>query len=741
MSDIEKLASFEATEDLSKYWAERYQEVLEKGLFILSDKTKILLSSNEIVDSPATPYGDLVLVKHLDKNNNLDEILLQSTIETVVRLLDVSLEVIPFSENAYQMVSKYRKIALGISDFNLYLDKKEYTSQIQEVDFLGHFISHHSYRVSEGLAEEKGVGGLWSKITKHLRPKAFEYWINTETLETKTGLELSETLDQELINQSNFTIIPRRNSHILLFPPDLEWQIWSDRDDTAPVTNLENQKSNILESTEASVKNLVKEIELPVFENDRLPDLQINNSYSPKFNLKDLVYVKEFKNIYPVVDILVDNYKNNTRYRLAGEKVANRLWQEEGLELASKEQILEKLENANLNSDFEIYIGLVSIKNNQEFATVDNQLPTIKLDYKKDVNIYNLSNQFVQKVFNSKISVLSTFLVHQEEEKLYIYLVFELENKNLENINWQKLEKFSLNILDTKIIHNLQNYLGRLHNYCEIYLEKHLNEKLEDTLSILPSEQDIQDRIEQEVENRLNHNLGKSKLLDNDLNAEFSETEINNTNKDLDNLNLQIENLTTKLQDLQKYYQTALDEQTQNAKDLQEKLQISEYLISELKKPKEDSQKNTEITTLQSEIAKLESELSISRQKIKDLENEKQDLSSSLEKLEKQNLDLQTELNQKKESSVNLKNEFDTLKEQNLDLYKQLADKDLLEKEKTDKDDQNLQALENLKQQYQELQFKYDQSLKTAQNKQTLNRQKPNSQISMLKLMQQYSKK
>jgi predicted nucleic acid-binding Zn-ribbon protein len=268
-----------------------------------------------------------------------------------------------------------------------------------------------------------------------------------------------------------------------------------------------------------------------------------------------------------------------------------------------------------------------------------------------------------------------------------------------------------------------------------------LNEKLEDTLSILPSEQDIQDRIEQEVENRLNHNLGKSKLLDNDLNAEFSETEINNTNKDLDNLNLQIENLTTKLQDLQKYYQTALDEQTQNAKDLQEKLQISEYLISELKKPKEDSQKNTEITTLQSEIAKLESELSISRQKIKDLENEKQDLSSSLEKLEKQNLDLQTELNQKKESSVNLKNEFDTLKEQNLDLYKQLADKDLLEKEKTDKGDQNLQALENLKQQYQELQFKYDQSLKTAQNKQTLNRQKPNSQISMLKLMQQYSKK
>ena len=249
LSEIIKLvAQTESTPELGQYWQKRYQDILNQNLFKLSDKTEDLAVSSEIVDRPATPFGDIILLTHLDKNKNLDEVKIQSTIETSVRLLDGILEVIKFTPEAKQIVGQYRKIGVGILDFEEYMETKDSESEIQQIDYIGNLLSTTCYHVSESIAEEKGTCLNWNKINRHLRPKSFEYWYNEETGETRSGLELTEDFDQESIIQSPFVISPRRNSNILLYSPDLEWQIWSDRDDTAaqtPITASEDKAPQI----------------------------------------------------------------------------------------------------------------------------------------------------------------------------------------------------------------------------------------------------------------------------------------------------------------------------------------------------------------------------------------------------------------------------------------------------------------------------------------------------------------
>ncbi len=242
---LQSAAKTENTPELQLYWEKRFRDLVEKGFFKISEKTISLLNNQAAVGKPATPFGDIVLSKHLDQNNSLDELSLQATVETSVRLLDSLLEIINFTEEAKNIVTQYRKIGLGLADFKEYIDLRNTTSELDEIDYIGSLISSSSYRASETLAEEKGVCMNWNKIEHHLRPKSFEYWYDVETGEVRSGLEMSEDYDLETVVNSRFVIVPRRNSNILLFPTDLEWQIWSDRDESAPKTEISKQGSEI----------------------------------------------------------------------------------------------------------------------------------------------------------------------------------------------------------------------------------------------------------------------------------------------------------------------------------------------------------------------------------------------------------------------------------------------------------------------------------------------------------------
>jgi len=238
--NLTKLASStENTPELEAYWEKRYNEFLDRGLFTISSKTVDILATQGPLDKPATPFGDLILLKHLDRNQGIDEIALQTSIETAVRLLDAILDKANFTTESEYIVNQYRKIGIGLADFKEYLEARKATSELDEIDYIGNLVSSSTYRASESLAEEKGVCSNWDKIKKHLRPKSFEYWYDTESGEIKSGLEMIDQFDQSTVEKSNFEIVPRRNSNILLFSPDLEWQIWSDRDSSSPKTEID----------------------------------------------------------------------------------------------------------------------------------------------------------------------------------------------------------------------------------------------------------------------------------------------------------------------------------------------------------------------------------------------------------------------------------------------------------------------------------------------------------------------
>jgi hypothetical protein len=266
IQELSKLAiSNENTPELGQYWQKRYEKFLKNNVFILSEKTETLLEQKEPIDLPVTPYGYLNLPIFLGKNKVVDEVMLQNCIETAIRFLDSLLDAINFTEEAGHLINQNRKIGLGIVNFEEYLANRETLSMVEEIDYIGEIISSSSYRASEALAEEKGPCDSWSNLALIIRPKPFEYWYNSETGEVKSGLDIAEEFTSTNLLSSHFEIIPRRNSHILLYPNDHEWQIWSDRDENSIITN------NLLSQTKVS--------ELPIIPTSQGDD----NNYNPSF--------------------------------------------------------------------------------------------------------------------------------------------------------------------------------------------------------------------------------------------------------------------------------------------------------------------------------------------------------------------------------------------------------------------------------------------------------------------------
>jgi Ribonucleotide reductase, barrel domain len=234
----------ENTPELGQYWQKRYEKFLNNKVFILSDKTTALLDQKNSIDAPATPYGYLNLPIFVGKNNIVDEVMLQNCIETSVRFLDSVLDMIDFTHAAAEIINQNRKIGLGVVNFEEYMKLRGNTNKVEEIDYIGEIISSSSYRASEALAEEKGACENWNNIKLLIRPKSFEYWYNSENGEIISGLDVAEEYTATNLVASNFEIIPRRNSHILIYPNDLEWQIWSDRDDSSIITNVANNTIN-----------------------------------------------------------------------------------------------------------------------------------------------------------------------------------------------------------------------------------------------------------------------------------------------------------------------------------------------------------------------------------------------------------------------------------------------------------------------------------------------------------------
>lgn len=225
------LSKGENTPELVGYWDNKFAKILNSFQSVLSDKTVDFLINKTPSNRPFTPSADIDLIKFFDSNNIFNEDLFLEVVETSVRLLDNSVSEINFDYKSSEIVKQYRKIALSISNFDRFLElRNSNDSRLDEVDYLGNLLSSQAYRASESIAEEKGVCLGWNQIKRKLRPKSFEFWINTLDSSFEDALTIWETMNHKIPDQV-WEIISRRNSHILNYGDGEEWLIWSDRDE------------------------------------------------------------------------------------------------------------------------------------------------------------------------------------------------------------------------------------------------------------------------------------------------------------------------------------------------------------------------------------------------------------------------------------------------------------------------------------------------------------------------------
>jgi len=700
-----KLSQNEATKELSKYWQQRYLQILESGRFKLSNKTIEHINLTEELKKPVTPFGDLSISSHVGKNGLLDESSFQVTVETTVRLLDSCLDSIKFSPEVKKIIELYRKIGVGIANFKEYFELQENTSIIKNIDYLGSLVASKVYRASEHLAQEKGVPKSWKEINQHLRLKFFEIWSNHKTGEIKNGLELSEIFDNELIKQTDFKIIPRRNSHLLVFPPDLEWEIWSDRDGSLPTSvaktvgtnNLEEEKQDEtktdLEKNEKlksaqsviigqkktePVNDLKQSQNFNYFDKRETsknlkktefsqPDLQVSPTFShteAKFQIGELVRLADSQpqtdKIFQIIDVIENAEKQQFRYRLMGpnKQIENGLWKEKDLIAADLKQILEKL-NGSDQYNLNLFVNAI-IVNEENQILVENTpqkdkflLPGDKV--KISQNLQEQLRKILQRNYKIKTeSLLDIFAVqeiHPNSKMVDLHLaIFTVvqEFGRVENLFWLDLDdEDGLFDLDKKLVKQYKNYEARIHQRVDLEIEDKIKAKLAAEMSMLPTEEEIEHRIQSEVAFRIqeknNQEESPARLIDSIPRSKMQQ---------------KIKELTEQQKVFQEEFKNKVQIQAQ--KDLKQKLieaeqtwqqKLSAVENDKLGLEKTNSQLFEQNTILQKKVATLEA-----AKKTGNDSAELVELQQKLNEIEKQNKTLKQQLDQQnKEYSKNSK--------------------------------------------------------------------------------------
>ena len=235
----------------------RYLEIFEKGYFKLDSDCLNKLTSDFVHDSPITPYGTISTLKHV-KRIHLDYKELSKTAGIAVEFLDACLDIANMSTLAQSKVLQYRKIGIGVSDFDLLCTSQkqlqdETISIIQErmASKVGLAISQGAYNRSEELAFDKGVFENWSEFEFVLKNKEFTSWKYTNKkrkVEILNGREAKELIESGEVILSELKQVKRRNSHILIFPASNIWAKYSDRVDetnkSKPFNNNQAQPTN-----------------------------------------------------------------------------------------------------------------------------------------------------------------------------------------------------------------------------------------------------------------------------------------------------------------------------------------------------------------------------------------------------------------------------------------------------------------------------------------------------------------
>jgi hypothetical protein len=215
---IRTLTKSENTPELAKFWEAKYVALFENNLVKLdSDLQSLLEDQSDLVSFESVPRAKIVLEKHLDHYNQLDEDLLISTIKTSLRLLDGAVSYMARRHGQNSLRAK-RVIALGV-EIGEFFARVDEGSACRKPSYVSEFIGEKAYIFDEILAEEKGTFGEYERVNRVMRGNRFETWINDEG-DTKNY--------KEKLENDGYMILARRNYAILDFPNKKGWRENSD---------------------------------------------------------------------------------------------------------------------------------------------------------------------------------------------------------------------------------------------------------------------------------------------------------------------------------------------------------------------------------------------------------------------------------------------------------------------------------------------------------------------------------
>lgn len=497
---ISRVSQLERKEEDKIKWQSAYLEILEKGYLTIEIDNIEKCISNMVVDSPLTPLGNIILIKHI-KRTNIDLRQLAKTTEIAVRLLDGCLDIINFTKEAKNKVSKFRKIGISVADFENYciVVVQEQQDAVYEI---GEIISKTAYRTSEQLAIERGGIENLEEAKPYNRGKIFSLYTSNIRDIKKDKLNGYEIKNAQF-DISDYYQIPRRNSHILLFSNQEIWFPFSDR---VEGDHVFQEQSKFIDSIELG---------MGVGREGREPVTQYK--YNAKFNIGELVKVitegkTQFGRIYQVINcrLIVDRFI----YSLKGPSVStNQTFDEEELEVIDLNYALQKMNNKDpkdpktepkisTGSYYKI-ICVGVIQNLTETAIIvgnDLQLPQVTLvngDVTPETNLVN----HLDTNYGLKSEILDEIGTIKKDNIIYIAFWLNILNINvLESLKpeekvltWQNIDNLDLS---TPINQSIETILTKLNRKKRIYKQY---EKI--ILSLEKEKESFQSQIREQKNN------------------------------------------------------------------------------------------------------------------------------------------------------------------------------------------------------------------------------------------------
>ena len=452
------IARTEQTPELIDFWLSRYNHFLSPKFFVLREKTQDILTSQESVGL-FTPTAEINISACLNEQKLIDTEVLQNIIYIAVRFLDASLDVILFDAKSKLVIEQYRKIGLGLTGIETYLEGQDNGKRQSYIDVLGEQFSKLVYRASESLAEEKSPYNTFLADKKNLIPHSFERWINRSTDEVLNGLALSKIQTQEGIINSQWELIPRRNSNLLALPNANAWSQWSDRE----------------------IKTETAEVNLPTKISKKIELDDKGNTMNSRFGIGELVKIINKNSIYfnrvgqvvkvegnPIIQITLAALDPN---------IEEILWSENDLGILETQEVIQKVDTFQQT---QLVAVILNEAKSKVLLSATGSLPSMNL----------IGIQPIEQVITGLLSKLNKGFVDIKEWKLIciepdtskqtIRIVTYVQvTTDLSSLRWSTLEVPTLNQWDKHALSETLKYTQKLQQNLDkvIELQEQLNEQ------------------------------------------------------------------------------------------------------------------------------------------------------------------------------------------------------------------------------------------------------------------------